>query len=224
MKNREKKHKILIITSWLIVILLYVVEFSIDIYNEKTQINLDTDEIMEVYKKYDIYKEEIDNNLKKICIFDQNNVCMLREEYEDSENYQYYNSTLLHISNLLNSSSIRLITEKMTSIKYEDLKFKIRMFNVKEMIKMIDTDSDSILCDYLNSLNRIITIHAEENYYFSKKNNLFNYHGKDIMYNDYRKIIETELEVYKIVYNITKYIERDLNKYTISSINSDNTE
>lgn len=211
MKIKAKNHKISIIISLLILVFICIVKLSIDAYNEKTQINLDTDEIIRVYQEYDIYEEEIGNNLKKICIFDENNICTLKAEYENNENYQYYNDTLLHISNLLNSNSVNMITKKLTIIKYEDLKFKRRISNVKEMVKMIETDTNSIIYDYLNSLNKIITIHAEENYYYAKENNLFNYNGKEIIYNDYRKIIETELEVYKIVYNITKHIETDLN-------------
>ena len=211
MKIKEKNYKISIIISLLILVFICIVKLSIDAYNEKTQINLNMDEITRVYQEYDIYKEDIENNLKKICVFDENNICTLKEEYENNENYQYYNHTLLHISNLLNSNSVNMITKKLTTIKYEDLKFKIRMSNVKKTVKMIETDTDNTISDYLNSLNKIITIHAEENYYYAKKNHLFNYNGKKIIYNDYRKIIETELEVYKIVLNITKYIEMDLN-------------
>lgn len=211
MKSKEKNYKIYVIILLIILVFVCITKFSIDIYNEKTQINLDTDEIVRIYQEYDIYEQKIENNLKEICIFEENNICTLKTEYENNENYQYYNTTLIHISNLLNSNSVNMITKKLTIIKYEDLKFDRRISNVKEMIKMIGEDTDSIIYDYLNSLNKLITIHAEESYYSKKANNIFNYNGKEIIYNDYRKIIETELEVYKIVHNITKYIETDLN-------------
>ena len=80
------------------------------------------------------------------------------------------------------------------------------------MLKTLyNNNYDHIINSYINSTIRLITLHSDEEYYITKKNNFFNIYGTDAIFNDYKIVIENELESIKIIYAILEYIEMDLN-------------
>ena len=190
---------------------LLIVHIIINTYNEKTYINLDNDEIYDLYNEYDQTVSNIINILNTLCIKSEGS-CVLSDDYISHRYFLFYNELLLHISNIMNSDDILLIEKKSQIINYEKINFKTRILNSKTMLKTLyNNNYDHIINSYINSTIRLITLHSDEEYYITKKNNFFNINGTDAIFNDYKIVIENELESIKIIYAILEYIEMDLN-------------
>lgn len=209
--NSKYKH---INTIKIILICFVIILVSKDIialYNEKTPINTKTNEVNEIFEKYDNTHSLLLKQLDKICE-KENNIYILKNKYENNSNYTYYNGVILIISNFLNSSDKFFLTEKkFNKIDYDTINFKNRITNYKQiMSSMLSNDNNNIINAYINSIINIISISYEEDYYNMKTNKLFNLSGKKYIYNDYNKIISIELEYMTTLYNIVQYIENTL--------------
>lgn len=181
------------------------------LYIIKKTINTKTNEVNEIFKKYDNTHSLLLKQLDKICE-KENNIYILKNKYENNSNYTYYNGVILIISNFLNSSNKFFLTEKkFNKIDYDTINFKNRITNYKQiMSSMLSNDNNNIINAYINSIINIISISYEEDYYNMKTNKLFNLSGKKYIYNDYNKIISIELEYMTTLYNIVQYIQNTL--------------
>lgn len=206
-----KKIVTLITLSIFIISVLLIAHTTINIYNEKANIRLDNDEIYDLYEEYDQTTSNITNILTTLCI-KSGSSCTLKNDYVSHQYFYFYNELLLKISNIVNSDDIFLIKQKSQTINYEKVCFSTRILNSKTLLNSLYNDNyDHIINSYINSAIRLITLHSNEKYYFTKKNSIFNIYGRKAIFNDYKVVIENELESIKIIYDILKYIEMDLN-------------
>lgn len=208
-KNKPIILKTIIFVS--IILLIILTNFIINSYNEKTSINIKTDDIKELQQKYQITMTNTYSILERICT-KENNIYVLKDKYKTNNNYSSYNNLILKISNSLNSKDNLLLLEKnQNTITYKTLDFTNRVLNYKNIINNLnDNQNDKIINSYINTITNLITINCEEDYYNSKKINLFNLSGKTVIYNDYKKLIDNEFEITNALYNIVEYIEKSL--------------
>lgn len=208
-KNKPIILKTIIFIS--IILLIILTNFIINSYNEQTPINITTDEIKELQQKYQITITNTYSILERICT-KENDIYVLKDKYKTNNNYSSYNNLILKISNSLNSKDNLLLLEKnQNTITYKNLDFTNRVLNYKNIINNLnDNQNDKIINSYINTIANLITINCEEDYYNSKKINLFNLSGKTVIYNDYKKLIDNEFEIINAIYNIVEYIEKSL--------------
>ncbi len=208
-KNKPIILKTIIFIS--IILLIILTNFIINSYNEQTPINITTDEMKELQQKYQIAMTNTYSILERICT-KENNIYVLKDKYKTNNNYSSYNNLILKISNSLNSKDNLLLLEKnQNTITYKNLDFTNRVLNYKNIINNLnDNQNDKIINSYINTIANLITINCEEEYYNSKKINLFNLSGKAVIYNDYKKLIDNEFEIINAIYNIVEYIENAL--------------
>lgn len=208
-KNKPIILKTIIFIS--IILLIILTNFIINSYNEQTPINITTDEMKELQQKYQIAITNTYSILERICT-KENNIYVLKDKYKTNNNYSSYNNLILKISNSLNSKDNLLLLEKnQNTITYKNLDFTNRVLNYKNIINNLnDNQNDKIINSYINTIANLITINCEEEYYNSKKINLFNLSGKAVIYNDYKKLIDNEFEIINAIYNIVEYIENAL--------------
>lgn len=208
-KNKPIILKTIIFVS--IILLIILTNFIINSYNEQTPINITTDEVKELQQKYQIAITNAYSILERICT-KENNIYVLKDKYKTNNNYSSYNNLILKISNSLNSKDNLLLLEKnQNTIIYKNLDFTNRVLNYKNIINNLnDNQNDKIINSYINTIANLITINCEEDYYNSKKINLFNLSGKTVIYNDYKKLIDNEFEITNAIYNIVEYIEKSL--------------
>lgn len=208
-KNKPIILKTIIFVS--IILLIILTNFIINSYNEQTPINITTDEVKELQQKYKITMTNTYSILERICT-KENNIYVLKDKYKTNNNYSSYNNLILKISNSLNSKDNLLLLEKnQNTITYKNLDFTNRVLNYKNIINNLnDNQNDKIINSYINTIANLITINCEEDYYNSKKINLFNLSGKTVIYNDYKKLIDNEFEITNAIYNIVEYIEKSL--------------
>lgn len=205
-----KKSTIKIIIVCLIIILL--LKNFINFYNEKTNINTRTKEVKEIYERYDSTRALLLSQLDKICV-KENNIFILKEEFTNEQNYDYYNGIILNISHIINSSDKFFLAEqKNIKINYSTLNFNNRIANYKQIMRSIanNNDSNNIVSSYINTIINIISISFKEEYYDMRVNKLFNLFGKEYIYSDYKKTLGIELELMNTLYNIVQYIQADI--------------
>ena len=205
-----KKSTIKIIIVCLIIILL--LKNFINFYNEKTNINTRTKEVKEISERYDSTRALLLSQLDKICV-KENNIFILKEEFTNEQNYDYYNGIILNISHIINSSDKFFLAEqKNIKINYSTLNFNNRIANYKQIMRSIanNNDSNNIVSSYINTIINIISISFKEEYYDMRVNKLFNLFGKEYIYSDYKKTLGIELELMNTLYNIVQYIQADI--------------
>ncbi len=119
---------------------------------------------------------------------------------------------LLKISNILNSKESIFLLEKPTNnINYKTINFDSKLLTYKQVLNSINNNqNDEIINSYINTVINIISINSESNYHNSKKTNLFNISGKSLIYTDYKKLLENELELTTIINNLVEYIEKNI--------------
>lgn len=206
----NKKSTIKIIIVCLIIILL--LKNSINFYNEKTNINTRTKEVKEIYERYDSTRALLLSQLDKICV-KESDIFILKEEFTNEQNYDYYNGIILNISHILNSSDKFFLAEqKNIKINYSTLNFNNRIANYKQIMRSIanNNDSNNIVSSYINTIINIMSISFKEEYYDMRVNKLFNLFGKEYIYSDYKKTLDIELELMNTLYNIVQYIQADI--------------
>lgn len=212
-----KKRNLYPLLALIVILSIVLINGIINIYNENTKISLKNEEIEEIYSEYDKLITNTNNILNNLCYFEKNSSCSLKEKYKDNENYNYYNGLLLQIANRTKNITSPL-KKKPTFITYSklypetDLYFKTSIVNTKNlmMVNLLNDNKDSIINDYLNTSIKLLDINYEETYHYKKKHTLFYFDGKNAIYDEYKKTLENELESTKILYNIVKHIEQEL--------------
>lgn len=157
------------------------------------------------------YNEKTYNTLEKISL-KTNNIYTLKDEYKDNSKYKNYNGLLLKISNILNSKESIFLLEKPTNnINYKTINYDSKLLTYKQVLNSINNNqNDEIINSYINTVINLININSESNYQNSKKTNLFNILGKSLIYTDYKKLLENELELTAIINNLVEYIEKNI--------------
>lgn len=194
-----------------VILLVLLTNYLINLYNEKTLITVKDNDIESIYQKYQVNIKKTYNTLEKISL-KTNNIYTLKDEYKDNSKYKNYNDLLLKISNILNSKESIFLLEKPTNnINYKTINFDSKLLTYKQVLNSINNNqNDEIINSYINTVINIISINSESNYHNSKKTNLFNISGKSLIYTDYKKLLENELELTTIINNLVEYIEKNI--------------
>lgn len=194
-----------------VILLVLLTNYLINLYNEKTLITVKDNDIESIYQKYQVNIKKIYNTLEKISL-KTNNIYTLKDEYKDNSKYKNYNGLLLKISNILNSKESIFLLEKPTNnINYKTINYDSKLLTYKQVLNSINNNqNDEIINSYINTVINLININSESNYQNSKKTNLFNILGKSLIYTDYKKLLENELELTAIINNLVEYIEKNI--------------
>lgn len=207
--KNSKKNVAIKIFILLLILVIILTRPLISLYNEKTNINVSTQETKEIYSNYESLNQDIIEVLNEMCI-KENDIYILKNSYKDNDDYLYFNNILLLISNILNSTnSAFLVENKYDKIHYELINFRKRIVNYKTMLQGFVGNND-IIDSYANSIINILSIDFNENYYSTRINKLFNINGKQTIYNDYMKLLRVEYEITDMMYNIVKYIQSEI--------------
>ncbi len=75
------------------------------------------------------------------------------------------------------------------------------------MTSLYNSTYNHIINSYIDSYIKLISLNCKSSYQRIE----FNFFGKKDLYNDYKKIINNELEAIRIINNILNYIEKDIN-------------
>ena len=194
-----------------VILLVLLTNYLINLYNEKTLITVKDNDIESIYQKYQVNIKKTYNTLEKISL-KTNNIYTLKDEYKDNSKYKNYNGLLLKISNILNSKESIFLLEKPTNnINYKTINYDSKLLTYKQVLNSINNNqNDEIINSYINTVINLININSESNYQNSKKTNLFNILGKSLIYTDYKKLLENELELTVIINNLVEYIEKNI--------------
>lgn len=210
LKNKKVKDYIAkIIMTFLVISVLILPRELINLYNEKTAIDVRTKEIKELYSNYESINQQIIKILDKICI-KENDIYILKNEYTENKNYSYFNSIILIISNILNSNT-NLLDKNNNKIHYEQIMFDKRMAMYKQRIQpLINNNYNNIINSYVKSIINILSIDFDDSYYNTRRNKLFNINGRKEIYNDYMILLQVEYEITNMMYNIIQYIQGEI--------------